>query len=160
MEELPTLSRLEKLRPDLYKNWNCVGCNLTIETTDHLWSCDTYSSKINIIISDVKSQIIDLTSKCCSSSLFTSISTSLDLLLNKHFAHPTHRISSFLPIIQGKLPSSLFNDFTNLIGSSKKTNRILTTSIVALYEQLFKEIWSYRCSLMIAKNYRKISLLT
>ena len=153
--ELPTLSRLEKLRPDLYKNWNCVGCNLTTETADHLWSCDAYSLKLNTIISDVKSQIIKLTSQCCSPSLFTSISLSLELLLNKHFAHPSDRISSFLPIVQGKLPSILFDDLTNLIGSSKKTNKILTTAIVALYEQLFTEIWSYRCSLMNAKELSK-----
>jgi hypothetical protein len=155
MNELPTLSRLEILRPDLYKNWYCVGCNIATETADHIWSYDAYSILLLKIISDIKSQIISLVAQNCSPSLFDSISSSLTALLDLHFAHPYKRNSSLLQIIRGILPLSLFDGLVALIKSPKKSTNILTTAIVSLYERLHDDIWTLRCDLI---NTKEISL--
>src|SRR5215216_8121848 len=60
VDELPVLSRMEQLRPDLYKNWLCLGCNIMTETPTHLWTCPTRSNTMTNIISLTKSHLVTL----------------------------------------------------------------------------------------------------
>src|SRR5208282_4984694 len=54
-EELPTLSKLKVVMPQIYSGWTCERCNPLNkeETFSHLWTCQASTLIINELIDDV-----------------------------------------------------------------------------------------------------------
>jgi len=44
-DELPTLSRLKRRRPDLYPSDTCLSCSQSSETQLHFWSCPSHQAQ-------------------------------------------------------------------------------------------------------------------
>jgi len=117
VDELPVLNRLERLRPDLYKNWNCIGCNLVSETASHLWSCPSYSPLLSDIISLTKSHLVHLLLPFPGIKDSSLLPELLDLFDNI-FAVPSSRNDGYINIIRLRVPSSLV-DSVHIITRNK-----------------------------------------
>jgi hypothetical protein len=99
VNELPTLSRLEQLRPDLYKNWCCVGCNVTTETSTHMWSCSAYYTIINNIISQTKDLLLTDLKKHSNPNSYYDALPELLCSYDELFAPPSSSTDGFLNVI-------------------------------------------------------------
>jgi hypothetical protein len=151
VDELPVLSRMEKLRPDLYKNWKCVGCNLITETSVHLWSCPAYSHTMEMILSLTKNHLVSLFKdypKFYESSLLPEL---LDLF-DRIFVLPLSRNDGYINIIRLRIPSSLFDQIHLITRKKSKCFSIITQLTTFFLKELLEKIWKPRCQLMIDKE--------
>src|SRR5829696_1834556 len=108
VNELPTLSRLAMLRPDLYEYWCCVDCRQGTETSAHLWTCPAYATKLRDVIQTTKDDLIYRLTELNVSKLTEFLPELLDVL-NDILATPSSRTDGYINIIQSIIPSSLVN---------------------------------------------------
>jgi len=151
IDELPSLSRLTLLRPDLYEHWPCVGCNVATETAFHIWTCPSYSSKIMDTISATKNDLIDQLSSSYRAR-YTAYQTELEDVFNNTFASPSSAFNGYTDIIQSRIPSSLINTVHKIAGNKERCLSIISRSLLLFHQKLYDDVWKYRCNLIIAKE--------
>jgi len=151
VDELPVLSRMEKLRPDLYKNWNCIGCNIATESSTHLWTCPAYSSSIMDIITLSKSHLISLLNDYPGFSESSFLPELLDLFDNI-FALPSSSNDGYINIIKLCIPSSLVDLVHKITRNKAKCFSVITQLTTFFIKGIFEKVWKHRCQLMIDKE--------
>ena len=151
VDELPVLSRMERLRPDLYKNWNCIGCNLVSETATHLWMCPAYSLILTDIISLTKIHLVNLLLQFPGFKNSSLLPELLDLFDNI-FALPSSRNDGYINIIKLRIPSSLVNLVHVITRNKSKCFSTVTQLVSFFFKEIFEKVWKHRCQLLIAKE--------
>src|SRR5215216_6587526 len=151
VDELPVLNRLERLRPDLYKNWNCIGCNLVSESASHLWSCPSYSPLLSDIISLTKSHLVHLLLPFPGIKDSSLLPELLDLFDNI-FAVPSSRNDRYINIIRLRVPFSIVDSVHIITRNKSKCFLIITQLVTFFFKEIFEKVWKHRCRLMIAKE--------
>src|SRR5215216_6813340 len=151
VDELPVFNRLERLWPDLYKNWNCIGCNLVSETASHLWSCPSYSPILSDIILLTKDHLVNLLLP------FPGFKDSSHLpellaLFDNIFALPSSRNDGYINIIKLRVSSSLVDSVHIITRNKSKCFSIVTQLVTFFFKEIFEKVWKHRCRLMIAKE--------
>ena len=151
VNELPTLSRLSILRPDLYEHWCYVGCGQATETPEHLWTCSAYTTKLQIVVQITKD---DLTHRLAEVNIskFTEFLPELLNILNDILATPTSRSDGYINIIRSLIPSSLVDIVHKITRNKGQCFSIITQTLIIFQQKLFEDVWKHRCNLMIAKE--------
>src|SRR4051812_993569 len=138
VNELPTLSRISVLRPDLYEHWCCIGCNQATETPAHLWTCNAYSTRIHNVIQITKDDLIHRLTESNASKLTEHLSKLSDVF-NDIFVTPSSRTDGYIDIIQSLIPSSLVNVVHKITRNKGRCFSTITQTLLVFHQKLFED---------------------
>ncbi len=136
-DELPTLSRLKRRRPDLYPSDTCLSCSQSSETQLHFWSCPSHQAQwINTL-----NRAADLLMQLFRHSTFRNLPT-LDQIIT--CLHESHTFIS-----KGIVPSAFYNFVQDALRSIPLTNIAIARVYNFIFQQVFTHIWKPRCVTVI-----------
>jgi hypothetical protein len=151
INELPTLTRMKQLHPDLYAGWYCIGCHVENETPLHFWTCDAFSSKMNNIISDTKVLAGDLIRKNGDTHTLSLLSNFFDLF-DEIFITPSRYDDGYYNIIRSRIPSRMVSLIHQIVRSKHLAISITVKICLFFFEKIYDNVWKPRCNLMIEKE--------
>ena len=148
VNELPTLSRLEILRPDLYKNWCCVGCNIATETPTHMWSCSAYAIKFANIISLTQDLLLEDVRKHSKQKLYYDHLPDLLCSFDDLFTTPSSLTDGFLNVLRCQIPLEFITLIHKITRNKNNCYSIIVNSLIFFFKKVYNEIWKHRCKLL------------
>jgi hypothetical protein len=146
-DELPVITRMVQLLPDIYKDWNCVSCNVNIETSTYIWRCPAYFTKITAIISFTKIRLNQLLEVFSPHSF---LQFELNSVLDQIFDILSD--TGLVLIMKALIPCSLVSVIQKITRSGNKSLKIIIQLLLFFFQKMYEEIWKPRCKLMIAKE--------
>ena len=139
VNELPTLSRLSILRPDLYEHWCCVGCGQATETPEHLWTCPAYTTQLQIVIQTTKDDLTHRLTEVNVSKL-TEFLPELLNILNDILATPSSRSDGYINIIRSLIPSSLVDIVHKITRNNSQCFSIISQTLIVFQQKFFEDV--------------------
>ena len=152
MNELPTLSHLQKTRPDLYDTeWTCPNCSDPVpETFDHIWNCSAFKNQTLALATTARNQLINLVLETRPNLSLThrQILSSLDCWLLPNVSSSSSL--TFADLVKGIIPHSLVEGLRT-IGLGLPSTLTLIATIVSSTQIVFrKNLWKQRINNMLA----------
>jgi hypothetical protein len=148
-EEIPTLEHMKLIRPALYKDWNCLMCGDFRETFMHVWTCPQHYGALTNIIQKHKSGLMKMIRDICRThNLSYHCPPSFDdeflwlpLYDAQHF--------TFIDVIKGIVPVSLYKDVSELIKDTKISLQLLSNFYHAIFLDVHRLVWLPRCETVV-----------
>ncbi len=137
-DELPTLFRLRRRRPDLYPSDECLSYQRYPESQTHFWSCPSYQEQWRSIIDRAADMLL---------RLFLQHSPKQVPSLEVVQWH-LHESRSF--ISKGIISTAFYEFVYQVCKVLSDTNAIITQVFNYVYQQVFTLLWKPRCAKVIA----------
>jgi ribonuclease HI len=146
LEELPTVEHVKLRCPDLYDGWNCPTCKNEIETFSHIWLCQQHRHIMNTIIFNQKKELVQLIRHFGNFPEFSSRDLLHDDLWTLAFQPDQF---TFIDLIKGVVPLSLFNVIESYLHNKSLSQQILSVFINNIFIDINQLIWQPRCERML-----------
>jgi hypothetical protein len=148
MNELPTIDKMMKRYPKLYKNWTCVeiGCS-ELETNNHIITCKARRHVIRNILNNTETNLINniLENTNMDISILTEKVKDLKLF---SFTNDKTKFDA-LSLLKGLIPKKLVSLLKNIQLDHKTRLEIINKTYQQMLENLYQKVWLIRCDNVI-----------
>jgi ribonuclease HI len=149
-EELPTVEHVKLRHPDLYDGWNCPSCKNEKKTFSHIWLCQQHRHIMNTIIFNQKKELVRLIRHFGNTPGFSSRDLLHDDLWIISFRSDRF---TFIDLIKGVVPLSLFNIINSFLHNNSLSRQILSVFINNIFIDINQLIWQPRCDRILLDEY-------
>jgi ribonuclease HI len=144
-EELSTLQKLQRQRPDLYSSeWRCSTCGNAIETYEHVWLCSErrveVTSCIEIVQHNLVTAVNSLLPQPLTNNQVVKLSSAPAWSLIPDQDHFT-----FIETTKGVVHNSFVNLLTEFGLGLNQASSIIISTLSGLVDLLQKVVWRARC---------------
>src|SRR5215216_2600742 len=120
-----------------------------------MWSCLTYSTIINNIISQTKDLLLTDLKKHSNSNSYYDALLELLCFYDELFAPPSSSTDGFLNIIRCQLPSKFISLIHKITKNKNSCYTTIVNFLIFFFKNLYDNVWKYRCKLLIAYEFSK-----
>src|SRR3989337_1913951 len=144
-EELTTLVKLQRQRPDLYSSdWRCSTCGNNEETYEHVWLCqarrEEVTSCIQIVQDNLKSAINTILKTPLSNEQVARLYSAPTWSLI-----PNHDQFTFIETTKGVVHRNFVDLLTELGCTYKQASSVIISALSGLVDLLQNVVWRDRC---------------
>src|SRR6266542_1813874 len=137
-DELLTLSRMRRRRPDVYPDEVCRSCLMSTESQSYFWKCPSHQDEWHAILNRAAGQLLQLLQK----------NKVKKLPLIEQITQRLHESSTFIPT--GIISNTFYNFVHDAVRSSSTTDIIVSNVYNYIYRQIFTHVWKPRCAKVVA----------
>jgi hypothetical protein len=144
-EELTTLVKLKRQRPDLYtSDWRCSTCGNEEETFDHVWLCEARREEVTSCIKIVQDNLKVAINKILKSPLTNEQDIRLCSAPTWSLI-PNQDQFTFIETTKGVIHRNFVNLLTEFGCSYKQASSVIISALSGLVDLLQKIVWRARC---------------